>query len=91
MEEDSWKYHHYDTVKGSDWLGDQNAIEYMCKEAPVAVTELENYGMPFSRTEDGKIYRTFKKFVPGAEIKSFSGFVQELSGITQNGFFDGFA
>ena len=87
MEEDSWKYHHYDTVKGSDWLGDQNAIEYMCKEAPVAVTELENYGMPFSRTEDGKIYRTFEKFVPGAEIKSFSGFVQELSGITQNGFF----
>lgn len=57
MEEDSWKYHHYDTVKGSDWLGDQNAIEYMCKEAPVAVTELENYGMPFSRTEDGKIYQ----------------------------------
>merc|ERR1711988_1400027 len=57
MEEDSWKYHHYDTVKGSDWLGDQNAIEYMCKEAPEAVIELENYGMPFSRTEEGKIYQ----------------------------------
>jgi len=57
MEEDSWKYHHYDTVKGSDWHGDQNAIEYMCKEAPEAVIELENYGMPFSRTEEGKIYQ----------------------------------
>jgi len=57
MEEDSWKYHHYDTVKGSDWLGDQNAIEYMCKIAPDAVIELENYGMPFSRTEEGKIYQ----------------------------------
>jgi succinate dehydrogenase (ubiquinone) flavoprotein subunit len=57
MEEDSWKYHHYDTVKGSDWLGDQNAIEYMCKVAPQAVIELENYGMPFSRTEEGKIYQ----------------------------------
>merc|ERR1712170_117885 len=57
MEEDSWKYHHYDTVKGSDWLGDQNAIEYMCKIAPDAVIELENYEMPFSRTEEGKIYQ----------------------------------
>merc|ERR1712170_26039 len=57
MEEDSWKYHHYDTVKGSDWLGDQNAIEYMSKVAPQAVVELENYGMPFSRTEEGKIYQ----------------------------------
>merc|ERR1712019_193982 len=57
LEPDSWKYHHYDTVKGSDWLGDQNAIEYMCKEAPEAVIELENYGMPFSRTEEGKIYQ----------------------------------
>merc|ERR1712187_298950 len=57
MEEDSWKYHHYDTVKGSDWLGDQNAIHYMTKVAPEAVVELENYGMPFSRTSDGKIYQ----------------------------------
>jgi len=57
MEEDSWKYHHYDTVKGSDWLGDQDAIEYMTKVAPEAVIELENYGMPFSRTSDGKIYQ----------------------------------
>merc|ERR1719174_348671 len=57
MEEDSWKYHHYDTVKGSDWLGDQDAIEYMTKVAPEAVIELENYGMPFSRTTEGKIYQ----------------------------------
>jgi len=47
----------YDTVKGSDWLGDQDAIHYMCREAPKAVYELENYGMPFSRNEDGKIYQ----------------------------------
>uniref|UniRef100_A0A481SY09 Succinate dehydrogenase [ubiquinone] flavoprotein subunit, mitochondrial n=1 Tax=Thermobia domestica TaxID=89055 RepID=A0A481SY09_THEDO len=57
MEEDDWTYHMYDTVKGSDWLGDQNAIHYMTKEAPKAVIELENYGMPFSRTSDGKIYQ----------------------------------
>jgi len=57
MESDDWRYHHYDTVKGSDWLGDQDAIEYMCKVAPKAVVELENYGMPFSRTEEGKIYQ----------------------------------
>ena len=57
MEEDDWRYHHYDTVKGSDWLGDQDAIEYMCETAPRAVVELENYGMPFSRTEDQKIYQ----------------------------------
>ena len=47
----------YDTVKGSDWLGDQDAIHYMCREAPRAVLELESYGLPFSRTEDGKIYQ----------------------------------
>ena len=47
----------YDTVKGSDWLGDQDAIEYLCKEAPRAVVELERYGVPFSRTDDGKIYQ----------------------------------
>lgn len=57
MENDDWKWHMYDTVKGSDWLGDQDAIHYMTKEAPKAVIELENYGMPFSRTQDGKIYQ----------------------------------
>ena len=55
--EDDWKWHFYDTVKGSDWLGDQDAIQYMCREAPKVVLELENYGLPFSRTEDGKIYQ----------------------------------
>ncbi|XP_022916286.1 succinate dehydrogenase [ubiquinone] flavoprotein subunit, mitochondrial [Onthophagus taurus] len=57
MEEDHWLYHMYDTVKGSDWLGDQDAIHYMTREAPQAVVELENYGCPFSRTKDGKIYQ----------------------------------
>ena len=57
MGEDDWRWHMYDTVKGSDWLGDQDAIEYLCKEAPRAVIELERYGVPFSRTEDGKIYQ----------------------------------
>ncbi|KAK7485634.1 hypothetical protein BaRGS_00023083 [Batillaria attramentaria] len=57
MEEDDWRYHFYDTVKGSDWLGDQDAIHYMCEEAPKAVIELENYGMPFSRLENGNIYQ----------------------------------
>ena len=57
MGEDDWRWHMYDTVKGSDWLGDQDAIEYMCKEAPNAVIELEHYGVPFSRTEEGKIYQ----------------------------------
>ena len=55
--EDDWRWHAYDTIKGSDWLGDQDAIEYMCKEAPAAVYELENYGLPFSRTDEGKIYQ----------------------------------
>ena len=55
--EDDWRWHMYDTVKGSDWLGDQDAIAYMCKEAPNAVLELEQYGIPFSRTDDGKIYQ----------------------------------
>ena len=49
----------YDTVKGSDWLGDQDAIHYMCREAPRAVLELESYGLPFSRTEEGKIYQRY--------------------------------
>ncbi|HEY3654500.1 MAG TPA: succinate dehydrogenase flavoprotein subunit [Steroidobacteraceae bacterium] len=57
MGDDDWRWHMYDTVKGSDWLGDQDAIEFMCKEAPAAVIELEHYGVPFSRTEDGKIYQ----------------------------------
>ncbi len=54
---DDWRWHMYDTVKGSDWLGDQDCIEYLCKEAPQAVIELEHYGVPFSRTKDGKIYQ----------------------------------
>ena len=57
MGEDDWRWHMFDTVKGSDWLGDQNAIEFMCKEAADAITELERYGVPFSRTEDGRIHQ----------------------------------
>jgi succinate dehydrogenase / fumarate reductase, flavoprotein subunit len=57
MGKDDWRWHMYDTVKGSDWLGDQDAIEYMCRHAADAVIELEHYGVPFSRTEDGKIYQ----------------------------------
>ncbi len=57
MSEDDWRWHMYDTVKGSDWLGDQDAIEYLCKHAPAAVYELEHWGVPFSRTEEGKIYQ----------------------------------
>ena len=57
MGEDDWRWHMYDTVKGSDWLGDQNAIEYLCRHAPAAVYELEHWGVPFSRTKDGKIYQ----------------------------------
>ncbi|KAI9340647.1 FAD binding domain-containing protein [Zopfochytrium polystomum] len=57
MTEDDWRWHAYDTVKGSDWLGDQDAIHYMCREAPHSVIELEHYGVPFSRTEEGKIYQ----------------------------------
>lgn len=57
MTEDDWRWHMYDTVKGSDWLGDQDAIHYMCREAPRSVYELEHYGVPFSRTKDGKIYQ----------------------------------
>lgn len=57
MGEDDWRWHMYDTVKGSDWLGDQDAIEYMCREAVPAVYELEHFGVPFSRTEDGRIYQ----------------------------------
>jgi succinate dehydrogenase / fumarate reductase flavoprotein subunit len=57
MGEDDWRWHMYDTVKGSDWLGDQDAIEFMCREAPAAVIELEHYGVPFSRTAEGRIYQ----------------------------------
>ena len=57
MGEDDWRWHMYDTVKGSDWLGDQDAIEYLCREAPAAVYELEHWGVPFSRTEEGRIYQ----------------------------------
>ncbi len=57
MGEDDWRWHMYDTIKGSDWLGDQDAIEFMCKQAPAAVIELEHYGVPFSRTDSGLIYQ----------------------------------
>jgi succinate dehydrogenase / fumarate reductase, flavoprotein subunit len=57
MGPDSWQWHMYDTVKGADWLGDQDAIEYLCRNAPKAVYEMEHYGVPFSRTEEGKIYQ----------------------------------
>ena len=57
MGEDDWRFHFYDTIKGSDWLGDQDAIEYMCREAIPSIIELEHYGVPFSRTEEGKIYQ----------------------------------
>jgi succinate dehydrogenase / fumarate reductase flavoprotein subunit len=57
MGEDDWRWHMYDTIKGSDWLGDQDAIQYMCQNAPQAIIELEHYGVPFSRTNEGKIYQ----------------------------------
>ena len=57
MGEDDWRWHMYDTVKGTDWLGDQDSIEYLCREAPAAVYELEHWGVPFSRTEEGRIYQ----------------------------------
>jgi succinate dehydrogenase / fumarate reductase flavoprotein subunit len=57
MGPDSWKWHMYDTVKGSDWLGDNDAMEYLAREAPAAIYELEHYGVPFSRTDDGRIYQ----------------------------------
>ena len=57
MGPDDWRWHMYDTVKGSDWLGDQDAIEYLCRHAPAAVYELDHWGVPFSRTEEGKIYQ----------------------------------
>lgn len=57
MTEDDWRWHAYDTVKGADWLGDQDAIQHMCRMAPKVVLELESFGLPFSRTEEGKIYQ----------------------------------
>ena len=57
VQEDKWEWHMYDTVKGSDWLGDQDAIEFMCRQAPEVVVELEHFGMPFDRLENGKIYQ----------------------------------
>ena len=57
MGPDNWQWHMYDTVKGSDWLGDPDAMEYIAREAPKAVYELEHYGVPFSRTKDGRIYQ----------------------------------
>jgi succinate dehydrogenase / fumarate reductase flavoprotein subunit len=69
MDQDDWRWHMYDTVKGSDWLGDQDAIEYMCREAVAAVYELEQFGVPFSRTEDGRIYQ--RPF--GGHMKDFGG------------------
>ena len=57
MGDDDWRWHMYDTVKGSDWLGDQDAIAYMCKNAPDSIIELEHYGVPFSRNQEGKIYQ----------------------------------
>ncbi|WP_114953162.1 succinate dehydrogenase flavoprotein subunit [Sphingosinicella terrae] len=67
MGPDHWTWHMYDTVKGSDWLGDQDAIEYLCREAPAAVYELEHYGVPFSRTSEGKIYQ-----------RAFGGMMQNM-------------
>ena len=67
MGPDHWTWHMYDTVKGSDWLGDQDAIEYLCREAPAAVYELEHFGVPFSRTEAGKIYQ-----------RPFGGMMQDM-------------
>jgi succinate dehydrogenase / fumarate reductase, flavoprotein subunit len=66
MSDDSWQWHMYDTVKGSDWLGDQDAIEYMCRNAAEVVLELEHFGLPFSRTDEGKIYQ-----------RAFGGHMQE--------------
>ena len=57
MTEDDWRWHAYDTVKGSDWLGDQDAIQHMCRLAPEVIIELESFGLPFSRTNEGKIYQ----------------------------------
>ena len=70
--EDSWQWHMYDTVKGSDWLGDQDAIEYMCRQAVPTVLELEHAGMPFSRTEDGRILSEAVRWTHG-RLRQTSG------------------
>ncbi|HEY4635384.1 MAG TPA: FAD-binding protein, partial [Rhodospirillales bacterium] len=74
--EDNWRWHMYDTVKGSDWLGDQDAIEFMCRQAIPAVIELEHFGVPFSRTETGQIYQRpfgghMMEYGEGAPAKMF--------------------
>src|SRR3990167_6158252 len=69
MHEDDWRWHMYDTVKGSDYIGDQDCIEYMCQQAPAAVYELEHMGLPFSRIENGKIYQ--RPF--GGQSRNFGG------------------
>ena len=81
MEPDDWRWHMYDTVKGSDWLGDQDAIHYMTREAPAAVMELENYGMPFSRTPEGKTtaWQGQKAGVTGLTLQA--RFTREPSGV----------
>ncbi|XP_026192113.1 succinate dehydrogenase [ubiquinone] flavoprotein subunit, mitochondrial [Cyclospora cayetanensis] len=74
MCEDDWRWHAFDTVKGSDWLGDQDAIQHMCREAPRVVRELESYGLPFSRTKDGKIYQArHRKAFGGQSLKFGKG------------------
>lgn len=67
--EDNWHWHMYDTVKGSDYLGDQDAIEFMCRQAPEVIYELEHYGMPFDRLDNGKIYQ--RPF--GGQSQNFGG------------------
>jgi len=70
MSEDNWHYHFYDTVKGSDWLGDQDAIEFMCREAPKVVYELEHFGMPFDRNADGTIYQRPSVVTPPTMVRN---------------------
>ena len=77
MHEDDWRWHMYDTVKGSDWLGDQDAIHYMTREAPQSVIELENYGCPFSRTDDGKMY-VLKYWIICAKLTSSAATKEHL-------------
>ena len=80
MNEDNWHYHFYDTVKGSDWLGDQDAIEFMCREAPKVVYDLEHMGMPFDRNPDGTIYqRPSVATLPTTAKKRSSALVQQLT------------
>ena len=80
MGPDHWQWHMYDTVKGSDWLGDTDAMEYLAREAPKAVYELEHYGVPFSRTEEGKIYqRPFGGHTTEFGIKLFPPYCGRLA------------